>query len=530
MTMIKYDRKPRFQRLYSGLLGKALDAVFAVAALQLTVCAATVTLAPPSGTSTNVLALYAGETSVEIAGPGTVTLNPANTYTGGTTLSGGELRLSGVSPSGASPIGTGALVLSANAQVTGSGTLPNDITAGGNAYFSPDDKITLTGNSTISGTLYITNNTLEVADGNISANGLYLTEQDVPGYGNYLQSGGAVTLSGNLQLAYCKGSTTTFTMTGGSFDVGGENVLLYGNKGDATAVSHSTIDISGDAVMSNIGDLYVHQKNPSEATISANIHDGGRLGFEQAYHSGCHATVSLSIDGGTLANDYYHKSATRATQRSTWISASGVASVRVGPKGATFTTDNGAKAGTAHIARAITAEAGEAGETAKGLTFNSGSWAFAAAGNAYEGPTVIKDGAALFLDVNGTIPSTSTVTVGSGSELCAVGGNKTVSDLVLEKDAILGFGTSASTPYTLTVTGSLTLPAYAKIALYASNAPGADAVTAAGTYAVLKVPAACAAALAAVKWSCATASAGNTYTFSVATEGDTATLSMTIAA
>ena len=40
MTKKKYDRKPRFQRLYAGLLGKALAVVFAVAALQLTVCAA----------------------------------------------------------------------------------------------------------------------------------------------------------------------------------------------------------------------------------------------------------------------------------------------------------------------------------------------------------------------------------------------------------------------------------------------------------------------------------------------------------
>jgi autotransporter-associated beta strand protein len=136
----------------------------------------------------------------------------------------------------------------------------------------------------------------------------------------------------------------------------------------------------------------------------------------------------------------------------------------------------------------------------------------------------------LFLDAKGTIPSTSTVTVGSGSELCAGGGNKTVTDLVLEKDAILGFGTSSSTPYTLTVTGSLALPTYAKIALYDSNAPVTTAVTAPGTYAVLQVPAEYAAALATVRWSCATASAGNTYTFSVATEGDTATLSMTIAA
>jgi len=91
--MMKHSRKPCLHGVYAGLLGKALAAVFAVAALQLTVCAATVTLAPPSGTTTNVLALYSGDTAVEIAGPGTVSLNPANTYTGGTTLSGGELRL-----------------------------------------------------------------------------------------------------------------------------------------------------------------------------------------------------------------------------------------------------------------------------------------------------------------------------------------------------------------------------------------------------------------------------------------------------
>ena len=534
MTLKEYNRKPCFQRLYAGLTGKALAVVFAVAALQLTVCAATVTLAPPSGTTTNVLALYSGDTAVEIAGPGTVTLNPDNTYTGGTTLSGGTLAYSGTYHDGVSPLGSGTLsIASADAVVSGSGTIANNIFATQIANFAPEGTIALSGNNVFSTHLYFSQNTLEVTGGETrSSGGLYLAypSDRTTGTAHFRQSGGSVTLDGNVQLAALTGTTSSFTMTGGSFDVGGENVLVYGNdKGSGT--SHSTIDISGDAVLSNIGLLYVHSNNPADADLSANIHDGGRLGFKQARHSktSAHATVRLSVNGGTLANDNSDKSATKATLRD-WISTNGVASVKVGPKGATFTTDNGAKAGTAQIARAITAEVAEAGETAKGLTFDSGCWEFTAAGNAYEGPTVIKNGAVLFLDANGTIPSISTVTVGSGSELCAVGGNKTVSDLVLERNAILGFGTSASTPYVLSVTGSLTLPAYAKIALYASNAPGADAVTAAGTYAVLKVPASCAAALAAVKWSCATASAGNTYTFSVATEGDTATLSMTIAA
>ena len=110
--------------------------------------AATVTLAPPSGTTTNVLALYAGETSVEIAGPGTVSLNPANTYTGGTTLSGGTLAYFGVSPSGSSPIGSGALnITSASAIISGSGTIANDILATSNAEFVPEGTLALSGNN-----------------------------------------------------------------------------------------------------------------------------------------------------------------------------------------------------------------------------------------------------------------------------------------------------------------------------------------------------------------------------------------------
>ena len=107
---LKEKVKMKVKMMISGLLvGVAVKAAFAT----------TVTLAPPSGTTTNVLALYAGDTAVEIAGPGTVLLNPANTYTGGTTLSGGTLVYSGVPHDGASPIGAGALnITSADAIVS----------------------------------------------------------------------------------------------------------------------------------------------------------------------------------------------------------------------------------------------------------------------------------------------------------------------------------------------------------------------------------------------------------------------------
>ena len=493
--------------------------------------AATVTLAPPSGTTTNVLALYAGETSVEIAGPGTVSLNPANTYTGGTTLSGGTLAYSGTYHDGVSPLGSGALNITGGT-ISGSGTIANNISSGANTTtFSPDEKITLSGNNAFSALTDVTRNTLEIASGETCfTGGLYLCCSSA-GTAHFRQSGGSVQMvDGNVHLGNYKGATTSFTMTGGSFDVNGKNFLLYGNSGKGATTS--TADISGDAQLRNIAYLYVHNKYESypDTSLSVNIHDGGTLGFQMAKHSGtsCIPNVYLNVDGGMLVNEYYNKNASKTSLRE-WISELGAASFKVGPKGATFMPGSGAKSGTAQIRIPIAAEAAGAGETAKGLTFDTGYWEFTAAGNAYEGPTAIRNGAVLFLDANGTIPSGSTITVGSGSELCAGGGNKTVTDLVLERDAILGFGSSSSVPYTLTVTGSLTLPAYAKIALYDSNAPVTTAVTAGGTYAVLNVPASCAAALAAVNWSSATTSSGKTYSFSVATAGDTATLSMTIA-
>lgn len=505
-------------------------AIFAAAAVAAS--GATVTLAPPSGTTTNVLALYTGETSVEIAGPGTVSLNPANSYTGGTTLSGGTLAYSGTPRDGASPLGTGALsITSADAVISGSGTIANDISTTVNATFSPEEKITLSGDNVFSALIDVTRNTLEIAGGETCiTGGLYLCLNSA-GTAHFRQSGGSVQMvSGNVHLGNYKGSTTSFTMTGGSFDVNGNNFLLYGNSGKGATTA--TADISGDAQLRNIASLYVHNKYASypDTSLSVNIHAGGTLGFQMVKHSGtsCIPNVYLNVDGGTLVNEYYDKNASKTSLRA-WISELGAASFKVGPKGATFMPGSGAKSGTAQIRIPIAAEAAGAGETAKGLTFDNGYWEFAAAGNAYEGPTAIRNGSMLFLDANGAIPSTSTVTVGSGSELCAGGGNKTVTDLVLEKDAILGFGTSSSTPYTLTVTGSLTIPARAKIALYSANTPTTSALTTAGTYAVLQVPAEYAAALAAVNWSSAKTSSGNTYSFSVSTAGDTATLSMTIA-
>lgn len=92
---------------------RTLALVSAVAAVNSAAMADAVTLEPPSGVTTNVLSLFTGDTAVQVSGPGAVKLNPSNMHTGGTTLSGGTLVLSGNIPAGGpSPVGTGTFTVS----------------------------------------------------------------------------------------------------------------------------------------------------------------------------------------------------------------------------------------------------------------------------------------------------------------------------------------------------------------------------------------------------------------------------------
>ena len=507
----------------SGKIMSALAAFIAAAAVAAS--GATVTLAPPSGTTTNVLALYTGETSVEIAGPGTVSLNPANTYSGGTTFSGGALCLSGVSPSGSSPIGTGALnITSADAVFSGSGTIANDITATAAFNFAVDGMLTLSGNNEFQAIAAISEGTVEISGGATVCGVRFDIGNEVGKAATLRVSGGTMTTggNGNLQRGNAAGKTaSTLIMTGGLIDIGGKNSVVGYSGGPVMART----DISGTASLRNIGNFYIHSKGGSSSTNEVSVHDGGTLGFASFYDSAS-ATTTLSVDGGTLANDATGITSARTSNNNNGWIRNNITSFKVGPGGVTFTTDNGDGAGLAQIRMPILAQTVGGGESARGVTFASGNWGYYVAGNAYQGPTTLKNGAVLFLYSNGTIPSGSVVTIGGGSELCNGGAEKAVTSLVLEDGAVLGFGSSA---YALTVTDSIALPGSAKIALYNGNDPTATATNTAGTYAVLKVPSRYASALGAVRWSCATATSGKSYSFDVSTSGDVATLSMTIA-
>ena len=128
-------------------------------------------------------------------------------------------------------------------------------------------------------------------------------------------------------------------------------------------------------------------------------------------------------------------------------------------------TENGDAAGIAQVYSPITAEPAGEGETAAGVTISGGRFAYFVT-TAYEGPTILKNGATLYVSSDGTIPSGSAVTVEGGSMLRLLGADKTLSTLTLEDGAALGLGTNGVRAVTLTVSGTVSLPKEAKIGLY----------------------------------------------------------------
>lgn len=492
---------------------RILALVSAVAAVHSAAVADAVTLEPPSGVTTNVLSLFTGNTAVEVAGPGAVKLNPSNMHTGGTTLSGGTLILTGDIPAGGpSPVGTGTFTVSGGT-LLGSGSFGGDITGTGAATLAGDGTLTLSGSNNFQSGVAISEGVVEISGGTVTS-GSRIDLGTVSGKSATLRvSGGAITGGGgNFQRGYAANTESVLVMTGGTFDVGGKNSVVGFNDGPVTART----DIAGTASLRNIGNFYIHANGGSSSVNEISVHDGGTLGFAALYDNAS-ASTTLSVDGGTLAND------SSGTSAFNWIKET-VSSFSVGNGGVTF---SGTPESTvvAQIRKAMQAASGSSG-TAAGVTFDGGAWGYYVAGNAYNGPTTLKNQSKLFLYANGAIPSGSVVTIKAGSILSNGGAAKTISSIVLEDDAILGFGSSANA---LTVSGSIELPSRAKIALYNSDNPSTTAKNDNGSYAVLKVPASYADALRAVSWTCATATSGKSYTFSVATSGDTATLSMTIA-
>uniref|UniRef100_UPI004039C8D5 autotransporter-associated beta strand repeat-containing protein n=1 Tax=Variovorax sp. BK018 TaxID=3450241 RepID=UPI004039C8D5 len=205
-------------------------------------------------TSTMLSGLVSGTGgSLVKVGGGTLTLTGANTYTGGTTVSGGTLSVDNQS---GSATGTGAVQVQSGGTLAGSGSIAGAVTIGKGGVLSA-------GNSP--GTLTL--GALTLAGG--STLNYELGQAGVPGGAlNDL-----INVTGNLQL---DGTLNVAQSAGGSFGPGLYRLMNYGGSMVDNGVDIGTVPTGAKAADLQLQTSVANQVNlVNRAGLSLNFWDGG---------------------------------------------------------------------------------------------------------------------------------------------------------------------------------------------------------------------------------------------------------------
>ena len=359
-----------------------------------------------------------GTNLVSVFGTGTLIFSAANTYTGGTTISGGTLQIaSGGSISG------GTVTVASNGG--DNGTL--NITGG-----SVSDSIAYLGLNTGS------SGTATVSSGAWNTSGNFFVGYSGTGLLNL--TGGAVS-AGSGYVGYNAGSSGTATVSSGTWSNTGD--LSVGNAGTGV------LNLTGGNISDSIGYLGLSSSSNGTATVS-----GGTWSNSIHLFLGYSGTGVLNLtDSGVMM----------ATVGATGAGTLTIANI-AGSNG-TLNLGTGGVAGTLH-AGTVTGGSGTAV-----VNFNqTGNYTFApkltgslsvnklGAGTTlltgssnYTGPTTVSQGALL---VSGSISGSTTTVSGDGSTL---GGTGTVGGVSVDSGAILEGGDGSGPSGALTSGGTVSL-------------------------------------------------------------------------
>ncbi|MGU6975240.1 autotransporter-associated beta strand repeat-containing protein [Salmonella enterica subsp. enterica serovar Ouakam] len=216
-----------------------------------------------------------GTGSVVKSGDETLTLSGANSYTGGTTISGGTLVASNVEALGSSDVTDNATL-----ELNTGGDFTNNISGSGQVVKSGDDVLTLSGANSYSGGTLISDGTLVASNvealgtGDITDNAVL--ELNTGGdFDNAISGSGQVVKSGDETLTLSGSNTYTggTTISGGTLVASNVDAL---GTGDVT--DNATLELNTGGTFDNVisGSGQVVKSGDKTLTLSgANSYTGG---------------------------------------------------------------------------------------------------------------------------------------------------------------------------------------------------------------------------------------------------------------
>ncbi|ELI3218535.1 autotransporter-associated beta strand repeat-containing protein, partial [Salmonella enterica] len=214
-------------------------------------------------------------TSLIKQGAGTLILNAENTYTGGTTISGGTLVATNVEA-----LGSGDVTDNATLELNTGGTFDNAISGSGQVVKSGDKTLTLSGSNTYTGGTTISDGTLVAS--NVEALGTgdvtndAVLELNTGGtFDNAISGSGQVVKSGDetLTLSGANSYTGGTTISGGTLVATSVDAL---GSGDVTDNAVLELNTGGDFTNSISGSGQVVKSGDETLTLSGtNTYRGG---------------------------------------------------------------------------------------------------------------------------------------------------------------------------------------------------------------------------------------------------------------
>ncbi|MGC8043158.1 autotransporter-associated beta strand repeat-containing protein [Salmonella enterica] len=421
-----------------------------------------------------------GTGSVVKSGDKTLTLSGSNTYTGGTTISGGTLVASNVEA-----LGSGDVTDNATLEMNTGGDFANNIGGTGSVVKSGDETLTLsgansyTGGTTISGGTLVASNVEALGTGDVTNNATL--ELNTGGdFDNAISGSGQVVKSGDktLTLSGINSYTGGTTISGGTLVASNVDAL---GSGDVTDNATLELNTGGDFDNAIGGTGSVVKSGDKTLTLSgANSYTGGTTisggtlvaSNVEALGSGDvtdNATLELNT-GGDFANNIGGTGSVVKSGDKT-LTLSGTNSYTGGTtiSGGTLVANNVEALGTGDVTNNATLELNTGGDfdnaiSGSGQVVKSGDKTLTLSGaNSYSGATTISGGtliathvnalgtgaidnrASLLLDASGQFTVTDLTTESGGNTEIGAGSTLQATTLTQKSDSTLTINLDSNT-------------------------------------------------------------------------------------